>query len=59
MYWFMERIPAMRESARRLGLVTINQMVAALAAAVENPPTGIRILAVPEIRAAGSSSHSN
>jgi uncharacterized protein YbjT (DUF2867 family) len=50
MYWLMERIPATRESARRLGLVTIEQMVGALAYAVENPAQGVRILGVPEIR---------
>jgi len=49
-YWLMERIPATRESARRLGLVTIGQMVSALAYAVENPTQGVRILGVPEIR---------
>ena len=53
-YWLLERLPSTRESARRLGLVTIEQMVIALAAAVEHPPTTgtIRIIDVPEIRAA-------
>jgi uncharacterized protein YbjT (DUF2867 family) len=50
MYWLMEQIPATRESARRLGLVTIKQMVGALAYAVENPAQGVRIFGVPEIR---------
>jgi uncharacterized protein YbjT (DUF2867 family) len=50
MYWLMERIPAMRESTRRLGLVTIEQMVSALARSIENPAHGVRILGVPEIR---------
>jgi uncharacterized protein YbjT (DUF2867 family) len=49
-YWLMEQIPATRESAQRLGLVTIAQMVGALVWAVENPPHGIRILGVQEIR---------
>jgi uncharacterized protein YbjT (DUF2867 family) len=53
MYWLMERIPATRESARRLGLVTIEQMVAALVRSIENPAHGIRILGVPEIRGNG------
>jgi uncharacterized protein YbjT (DUF2867 family) len=52
-YWIMERIPSTRESAARLGLLTIDQMVAALAGAIENPAHGIRILGVPEIRRAG------
>jgi uncharacterized protein YbjT (DUF2867 family) len=50
MYWLMEQIPATRESARRLGLVTINQMVGALVRSVENPAQGVRILGVQEIR---------
>jgi uncharacterized protein YbjT (DUF2867 family) len=50
MYWVMELLPNTRESARRLGLVTIEQMVATLAYAVENPAQGIRILGVREIR---------
>jgi uncharacterized protein YbjT (DUF2867 family) len=49
-YWLMERIPATRESARRLGLVTIDQMVAALVRSVEHPAQGVRILNVPDIR---------
>jgi uncharacterized protein YbjT (DUF2867 family) len=52
-YWLLEALPATRESARRLGLVTLPQMVRALARAVEDPPQGVRILGVPEIRSAG------
>lgn len=52
-YWMAERLPATRESARRLGLVTISQMLKALVWAVENPPEGIRILDVPKIRELG------
>ena len=51
-YWLFERVPATREGARRLGLVTLEQMVLALAGAVEDPPEGIRILDVPAIRSA-------
>lgn len=43
-------IPATREGARRLGLVTIDQMVRALVHAVENPASGCRVIEVPEIR---------
>jgi uncharacterized protein YbjT (DUF2867 family) len=50
MYWLMESIPATRESARTLGLVTLEQMVGALVRSVENPAQGVRILGVPEIR---------
>ncbi|HXT19347.1 MAG TPA: epimerase [Thermoanaerobaculia bacterium] len=53
LYWLAERVPASRETARRLGLVTLPQMVAALVAAVENPPpSGTRVVEVPQIRAA-------
>jgi uncharacterized protein YbjT (DUF2867 family) len=53
-YWFLELRPATRETARRLGLVTLRQMVAALVAAVEDPPAEVepRIVEVPAIRAA-------
>ena len=49
-YWVMERLPSTRESAQRLGLVTLEQMLRALANAVESPCTGVRVLGVPEIR---------
>ena len=49
-YWLAERLPATRDTALRLGLVTLDQMVSALAAAVEHPPAEIRILDVPAIR---------
>jgi uncharacterized protein YbjT (DUF2867 family) len=49
-YWLAERFPKTRESARRLGLVTIDQMIAALLWAVENPSTGVRVIEVPAIR---------
>jgi len=49
-YWIAELLPATRESARRLGLITIAQMLKALVWAVENPPADTRILDVPRIR---------
>ena len=52
-YWLMERFPRTRDGARRLGLVTLDQMVRALAYAVENPCHGVRIIEVPEIRVPG------
>jgi uncharacterized protein YbjT (DUF2867 family) len=51
-YWLLEQLPGTREAARRLGLVTLDQMIAALAWAVENPAPGVRVLSVPEIRKA-------
>jgi hypothetical protein len=49
-YAVLERLPATRESAQRLGFVTLEQMTRALVWAVEHAPTGERVLAVPEIR---------
>jgi uncharacterized protein YbjT (DUF2867 family) len=49
-YKLCELIPATREGARRCGLVTLKQMLAALIDAVENPFSGIRIVEVPEIK---------
>ncbi len=49
-YWLLERLPSTRDGARRLGLVTLEQMLRALAGAVGDPCTGVRILGVPEIR---------
>jgi len=51
-YWLMEQLPGTRDTARRLGLVTLDQMVATLVRAVENPSRGIRVVEVPEIRKA-------
>lgn len=52
LYWLAACVPGAREIARRLGMVTLEQMVAALVAAVEAPPSGVRIVEVPQIRAA-------
>jgi uncharacterized protein YbjT (DUF2867 family) len=53
LYALAERIPSLRDSARRLGLVTLEQMVDTLVWAVENPPAGTRIIDIPEIRNGG------
>jgi uncharacterized protein YbjT (DUF2867 family) len=53
-YWLLERIPPTREGARRLGLVSLAQMTRALVFAVESAPTTLRVLEVPEIRAAAT-----
>jgi len=45
-------LPSTRDTAQRLGLVTLKQMLDALVQAVENPCRGIRILEVSEIRQA-------
>lgn len=49
-YWMAELFPPTRESAKRLGLITISQMLKALVWSVENPPDDVRILDVPKIR---------
>jgi uncharacterized protein YbjT (DUF2867 family) len=49
-YWLAERIPSMREGARRLGLLRWPQMIAAMADAVVHPPQGVQVLEVPEIK---------
>lgn len=55
LYKLAERFPSTQESAQRLGLVTIQQMVNALVHGVESPPDRgkIRIIDVPAIRQAG------
>lgn len=51
LYAIARLIPSKRESARRLGLVTLQDIVNTLVRAVENPPpTGqVRIIEVPEM----------
>jgi uncharacterized protein YbjT (DUF2867 family) len=48
--WPMLLGPVLRRVSPRLSLVTAEQMVAALAGAVEHPPDGVRVIEVPEIR---------
>jgi len=52
-YWAMERVPSTRDTARRLGLVTLPQMVKAIVHAIENPPERSRVIEVPQIRTVG------
>lgn len=49
-YALLVLFPQTRPSANRLGLVTVEQMNAALVNAVEAPADGIRIIEVPQIR---------
>jgi uncharacterized protein YbjT (DUF2867 family) len=53
-YKILEAIPATRQSAVRLGLVTRSQMVNALAWAVASNPSGIRIIETDGIRSVAS-----
>jgi uncharacterized protein YbjT (DUF2867 family) len=58
-YKLAEAIPSTRAAARRLGLITHRQMLAALMNAAVHPPgASARILDVPAIRAATSASAS-
>ncbi len=52
LYALAEVLPATRDGARRLGLVTREQMTRALVSAVESPPDGVRVVDVPAIRVA-------
>jgi uncharacterized protein YbjT (DUF2867 family) len=51
-YKLAELLPATRDGAQRLGLVTLEQMTSALTVAVENPAQGQCVVTVPEIRSA-------
>ena len=50
MYKLMELLSSTREGAKRLGLVTLEQMVRALVQAVETSAQDVRIVEVPQIR---------
>jgi hypothetical protein len=50
LYWLAERRASTRASALRLGLVTIDQMVATLALVIAAPPKISRIVTAPDIR---------
>ncbi|HEY3178032.1 MAG TPA: NAD(P)H-binding protein [Casimicrobiaceae bacterium] len=54
LYWIAERLPGTRDTAVRLGLVTLEQTTAALVRAIEDPPPAgtMRIIDVSAIRAA-------
>jgi nucleoside-diphosphate-sugar epimerase len=51
-YWILEHLPWTAPGARRLGLVTLPQMIGALVRAVETPATEVRIWDVATIRGA-------
>lgn len=56
-YKMLERLPATAAAARRVGLVTIQQMMVALVWTIEHPADGVRVIDVPGIRALASKSH--
>jgi uncharacterized protein YbjT (DUF2867 family) len=55
-YWVLERLPKTKESAERLGPITIDQVLNAPVWAVENPPNGVQIVDVSRIRELSRSS---
>ena len=50
LYRLAAHVPSWREPAQRLGLVTLEQMTAALVHAVEHPQRGVYVFDVPSIR---------
>ncbi len=58
-YRLLELFPRTRDSAQRLGLVTLEEITKALVWAVEHPSTGTRLLDVMEIRRLGRSGCEN
>lgn len=54
-YRLMELFPGTKAAARRLGLVTIQEMLIAMTWAIEQPPSVSRVIEVPEIRRLGRS----
>jgi len=50
MYKLFELLPGTRETARRLGLVTLRQMLNALLYAIENPADGFQVIEPPQIK---------
>jgi len=53
LYRLAEALPATQAAARRLGLVTLEQLLGALIESVESPVSGCRVFDVPAIRQAG------
>jgi uncharacterized protein YbjT (DUF2867 family) len=56
-YAVLQWWPSTRQTASRLGLVTIAQMVRTLVSAVESPVSGTRIIEVPAIRRCSNDPH--
>lgn len=54
-YRVLEQVPATKEAAMRLGLVTIREMLTALLWSIEQPPVKTRVIDVPQIRRLGRS----
>ena len=55
LYWLLERLPSTRESATRLGLVSLKEIASTLVWSIAYPAFGERIITVPDIRRLGRS----
>src|SRR5262249_11815189 len=53
LYCVAERLPSTAAGARRLGLISLAEMIAALVWAIEHPTDGVRVIEVPEMRRLG------
>jgi uncharacterized protein YbjT (DUF2867 family) len=53
LYKLLERVPPTEDAARRLGLVTIEEMLTAMVWCIEHPPAHTRVIDVVEIRRLG------
>ena len=51
MYWIWGAFPSQRDTARRLYPVKLAQVVNAIVDAVEHPPSDVRVIEAPEMRA--------
>jgi uncharacterized protein YbjT (DUF2867 family) len=49
-YWIFRLMPGMRNLTQRLGFVSLDEMTASMLRAIEDPPQGVRVIEVPEIR---------
>ena len=53
LYKLLERVPPTEDAARRLGLVTIEQMLTAMVWCIEHPPVHTRVIDAVEIKRLG------
>src|SRR5688572_23255606 len=49
-WWLFRLLPGTRKLTERFGFVTLDEMTASMVRAIEDPPRGVRIVEVPEIR---------
>ena len=54
-YWILKKLPATREGANRMGLLSLSQMIQALNLVIRAGSHGYQVLDVPKIRELGKS----